>query len=169
MIPQILTMIPKWVCLKNLRIQMGLSENVGFIFPMIASHFSWRDNDQQNHWVQWGTQHFQTHQGKRVRQNVSKCGDSLENLWRKHVILRGDLIYLMKYDWGYTGNLTNKIWGVHEQRIHGDLRSDVSYISSWQSLKNHGHNPQESKHNGYMGVSENSVPLNPMVNDHYPY
>ena len=20
-----------------------------------------RDNDQQNHWVQWGTQHFQTH------------------------------------------------------------------------------------------------------------
>ena len=21
----------------------------------------------------------------------------------------------------------------------------------------------------YMGVSENSVPLNPMVNDHYPY
>ena len=22
---------------------------------------------------------------------------------------------------------------------------------------------------GYMGVSENSVPLNPMVNDHYPY
>ena len=31
------------------------------IFPMIASHFSERDNDQQNHWVQWGTQHFQTH------------------------------------------------------------------------------------------------------------
>ena len=29
----------------------GLSENVGCIFPMIASHFSWRDNDQQNHWV----------------------------------------------------------------------------------------------------------------------
>ena len=24
-------------------------------------------------------------------------------------------------------------------------------------------------HLGYMGVSENSVPLNPMVNDHYPY
>ena len=22
---------------------------------------------------------------------------------------------------------------------------------------------------GYLGVSENSVPLNPMVNDHYPY
>ena len=33
---------------------MGLSENVGLIFPMIASHFSWRDNDQQNHWVPWG-------------------------------------------------------------------------------------------------------------------
>ena len=28
---------------------------------MIYSHFSKRDNDQQNHWVQWGTQHFQTH------------------------------------------------------------------------------------------------------------
>ena len=33
---------------------MGLSENVGLIFPMIASHFSKRDNDQQNHWVQIG-------------------------------------------------------------------------------------------------------------------
>ena len=40
---------------------MGLSENVGLIFPMIASHFSWRDNDQQNHWVQWGLAYFQTH------------------------------------------------------------------------------------------------------------
>ena len=29
-------------------------ENVGLIFPMIASHFSKRYNDQQNHWVQWG-------------------------------------------------------------------------------------------------------------------
>ena len=36
-------------------------ENVGLIFPMIASHFSKRDNDQQNHWVQCGTRHFQTH------------------------------------------------------------------------------------------------------------
>ena len=27
----------------------------------------------------------------------------------------------------------------------------------------------ESAHECYMGVSENSVPLNPMVNDHYPY
>ena len=25
------------------------------------------------------------------------------------------------------------------------------------------------KHLTYLGVSENSVPLNPMVNDHYPY
>ena len=24
-------------------------------------------------------------------------------------------------------------------------------------------------HHGNMGVSENSVPLNPLVNDHYPY
>ena len=38
---------------------LGLSENVGLIFPMIAIFH--RDNDQQNHWVQWGTQHFQTH------------------------------------------------------------------------------------------------------------
>ena len=28
---------------------------------MIASHLKKRDNDQQKHWVQWGTQHFQTH------------------------------------------------------------------------------------------------------------
>ena len=27
----------------------------------------------------------------------------------------------------------------------------------------------EGAHTDYMGVSENSVPLNPMVNDHYPY
>ena len=39
-----------WVCLK-----------IGLIFPMIASHFSKRDNDQQNHWVQWGLAYFQTH------------------------------------------------------------------------------------------------------------
>ena len=25
------------------------------------------------------------------------------------------------------------------------------------------------EYNGDMGLSENSVPLNPMVNDHYPY
>ena len=37
-------------------------------------------------------------------------------------------------------------------------------------------NPQYTKakgriapENSYMGVSENSVPLNPLVNDHYPY
>ena len=28
---------------------------------MIASHFSWRDNDQQNHWGKWGVHYFQTH------------------------------------------------------------------------------------------------------------
>jgi hypothetical protein len=32
---------------------MGLSENVGYIPKQIAI-FDW-DNDQQNHWVQWGT------------------------------------------------------------------------------------------------------------------
>ena len=29
----------------------GLSENVGLIFPMIASHFSKRDKDHENHWL----------------------------------------------------------------------------------------------------------------------
>ena len=38
---------------------MGLSENVGYIPNEIAIFH--RDKDQQNHWVQWGTQHFQTH------------------------------------------------------------------------------------------------------------
>ena len=28
---------------------------------------------------------------------------------------------------------------------------------------------QENQSSDHMGVSENSVPLNPMVNDHYPY
>ena len=32
-----------------------VTENVGLIFPMIYSHFSKRDNDQENHWVFWGT------------------------------------------------------------------------------------------------------------------
>ena len=31
-------------------------ENVGLIFPMIASHLKTGFHDQQNHWVQWGTQ-----------------------------------------------------------------------------------------------------------------
>ena len=39
----------------------GLSENVGLIFPTIASLLKTGLSDQQNHWVQWGTQHFQTH------------------------------------------------------------------------------------------------------------
>ena len=38
---------------------MGLSENVGLIFPKQIAIFH-RDNDQQNHWVKRGTQHFQT-------------------------------------------------------------------------------------------------------------
>ena len=40
-------------------IYVGLSENVGCIPNEIAIFH--RDNDQQNHWLQWGTQHFQTH------------------------------------------------------------------------------------------------------------
>ena len=40
-----------------------VTENVGLCwvnFPNEIAIFH-RDNDQQNHWVQWGTQHFQTH------------------------------------------------------------------------------------------------------------
>ena len=35
---------------------MGMSENG--VYPQLYP-FS-RDHDQQNHWVDWGTQHFQT-------------------------------------------------------------------------------------------------------------
>ena len=38
-------LLPRW--------KMGLSENVGSIPNEIAIFH--RDNDQQNHWVQWGT------------------------------------------------------------------------------------------------------------------
>ena len=38
---------------------MGLSENVGYI-PNEIAILDW-DNDQQNHWVQWGVPYFQTH------------------------------------------------------------------------------------------------------------
>ena len=31
------------------------------------------------------------------------------------------------------------------------------------------HRPTEPLNTAHMGVSENSVALNPMVNDHYPY
>ena len=39
-----------------------------------------------------------------------------------------------------------------------------TYINTWMSHKNN-----ISLAGMHMGVSENSVPLNPMVNDHYPY
>ena len=38
---------------------------------------------------------------------------------------------------------------------------------SMEMLKHELRVPQLDFH--HMGVSENSVPLNPMVNDHYPY
>ena len=38
-----------------------VTENVGLIFPMIASHLKTGLSDQQNHWVQWGLAYFQTH------------------------------------------------------------------------------------------------------------
>ena len=40
-------------------ISIGLSKNVGYIPNEIAIFL--RDNDQQNHWVQWGLAYFQTH------------------------------------------------------------------------------------------------------------
>ena len=36
-------------------------------------------------------------------------------------------------------------------------------------ISNNNHPPGGSSHWGHLGLSENSVPLNPMVNDHYPY
>ena len=39
---------------KSLGSQVGLSENVGLIFPMIASHLKTGFHDQQNHWVRFG-------------------------------------------------------------------------------------------------------------------
>ena len=41
-------MMSTWVCLK-----------IGYLPNEIA--IQKRDNDQQNHWVHWGTLHFQTH------------------------------------------------------------------------------------------------------------
>ena len=42
---------------------------------------------------------------------------------------------------------------------------DVEYVTPgivYMARKHRGRH-------GYLGLSENSVPLNPMVNDHYPY
>ena len=52
---------------KDRETEMGLSENVGYIPNEIAIFH--RDNDQQNHWVQWGTQHFQTNPNVVVHEN----------------------------------------------------------------------------------------------------
>ena len=41
-------------------VHMGLSENRVYIPNEIAIFH--RDNDQQNHWVQWGLAYFQTQQ-----------------------------------------------------------------------------------------------------------
>ena len=40
-----------------------VSENVGVCWVNIPNEIAifHRDNDQQNHWAFWGTQHFQTH------------------------------------------------------------------------------------------------------------
>ena len=54
-----------------------MSEN-GVIIPPMKKPFS-RDNDQQNHWVQWGTQHFQTNpMGKRMSTNKQLIPASLD-------------------------------------------------------------------------------------------
>ena len=47
-----------------------VTENVGLIFPMIASHLKTGLSDQQNHWLQWGTRHFQTHPNVTNQWNV---------------------------------------------------------------------------------------------------
>ena len=52
-------------------------ENVGLIFPMIASHLK-RDNDQQNHWVFRGLAYFQTNPfsrgtSKRIKDSSRFC------------------------------------------------------------------------------------------------
>ena len=43
---------------------LGVSEN-GVQTPNEIAIFR-RDNDQQNHWVQWGTNHFQTNPYARI-------------------------------------------------------------------------------------------------------
>ena len=51
------------------------------------------------------------------------------------------------------------------------LPNDISYVESGSLL--HHHDDPSCYNVGYvyvyMGLSENSVPLHPMVNDHYPY
>ena len=57
------------------------------------------------------------------------------------------------------------------QRVHKVSLSRIPYADELQAIKN-GSRKSSSRgtENGqHMGVSENSVPLNPMVNDHYPY
>ena len=59
-------------------IYMGLSEN-GVQTPNEIAIFH-RDNDQQNHWVQWGTRHFQTNPSARnwwAQQLYSELGGSV--------------------------------------------------------------------------------------------
>ena len=46
---------------------------------------------------------------------------------------------------------------------NGDFLTFHSYVSLPESKS------LFCKPKSHMGVSENSVPLNPMVNDHYPY
>ena len=48
----------QWVRQSHQLTDLGMSEN-GVQTPNEIAIFR-RDNDQQNHWVQWGTQHFQT-------------------------------------------------------------------------------------------------------------
>ena len=46
-------------------------------------------------------------------------------------------------------------WQQRPVGLHVNLKGDVTGLNDIIYI--------------YMGVSENSVPLNPMVNDHYPY
>ena len=53
---------------------MALSENVGYI-PSEITIFH-RDNDHENHWVQWGLAYFQTHPYACLNSSASSRADS---------------------------------------------------------------------------------------------
>ena len=61
--------------------------------------------------------------------------------------------------------------GTHTNRLASAAASRAGLVSRLgAALGMDGRNhPHMCNYNPHVGVSENSVPLNPMVNDHYPY
>ena len=60
---------------------------------------------------------------------------------------------------------------LHRRRpLDGELairrQAHIGMVFSSETIRGSDSYPNTSQH---LGVSENSVPLNPMVNDHYPY